>query len=59
MAEVLGTIASVITIAQTLKPVLSVARTVYKARNELEDVQVNLERYVVYTPIPVPHCSLY
>jgi len=41
MAEVVGTIASIITIAQTLEPILSLARTVYKAQHELKDVQVS------------------
>lgn len=47
MAEVLGTIASLITIAQTLEPVLSLARTIYKAQKELKDVQVSLGRWLV------------
>ena len=42
MAEVLGLLASVITVALTLKPAVKQARTFLKAEKELEKLQVSI-----------------
>lgn len=47
MAEDLGAIVSIITIAQALKPILSLAGTIYKTQKELQDVQVGLRRGII------------